>query len=366
MRVYIAEKEAIAHNLQSLIRKAGTVPVWAVLKADGYGLGTEAMGKLCLEAGICHFAVTELREAEALRRLDSRCRILLLRPTGDPEELSRLLELDVIATVSSLENAAALNAIAGQRGTVAEVHVKIDTGMGRYGFLPRETEQITSVYTYHDHLAVSGIYTHFHSAFCSEKATFAQADAFRSVIEMLEAQGIEPGTAHCCNSHAFLRWPELAMGGVRLGSALLGRVRCRSDLQRVGYCEASVEEVRWLEKGQTCGYGAAWRAKRPTRIAVLPVGWYHGFATEYGNDVFRRRDCLRQVFGALKKMVFPRRLYVTVGGKRCPVLGHVGMLHTVCDVTKVTCAVGDRAKLELSPLLMRNMDVAYEQEMKNS
>ena len=359
MRAYIVQEEAIRFNLEQLLKKADTTPIWAVLKGNGYGLGTEPMGKLCLEAGITRFAVTELAEAEILRRLHDQCQILLLRPTDDPAELERLLELNVIATIGTLKQAAALNALAAQKDVVAEVHLKIDTGMGRYGFLPSDMSQILSVYRCHDRLAISGIYTHFHSAFCSDKATYAQTEAFESVLSVLEAEGIEAGTPHCCNSNAFLRCPELAMGGVRLGSALLGRVACRNNLRRVGHCEASVDEVRWLQKGQTCGYGAAWKAKRPTKIAVLPVGWYHGFATEYGNDIFRKRDCLRQMFTALRRMVFQKRLYVSIGGKKCPVLGHVGMLHTVCDVTKVNCQPGDIATLDISPLLARNMDIVY-------
>lgn len=357
MRVYVADKDAIEHNLQTLLRKAGQTPIWAVLKGNGYGLGVRAMGELCLQAGIRRFCVTELAEARALRELDSQCQILLLRPTTEPQELEEILALGVIATVGTLAQAAALNALASQKDVVAEVHVKIDTGMGRYGFLPTDLSGILSVYRCHDRLAVSGIYTHFHSAFCSAKATFAQYETFQAVVEAIEAEGVEPGTAHCCNSHAFLRWPELAMGGVRLGSALLGRVSCRNDLRRVGRCEASVDEVRWLEKGRTCGYGAGWKAKRPTRIAIVPVGWYHGFATEYGNDIFRRRDSLRRMVSACKQFIFPKKLTVTLGGKKCPVLGHVGMLHTVCDVTKVTCQPGDTAVLEISPVLAREMPV---------
>ena len=283
----------------------------------------------------------------------------MLRPTTDPHELYRLLELDVIVTVGSSEDAAALNALARQREVVAEVHVKIDTGMGRYGFLPEEMDKILAVYRYHDNLAVSGIYTHFHSAFCNEKVTFAQADAFKQVIEAIEAAGIEPGTPHCCNSNAFLRWPELKMGGVRIGSALLGRVTARNQLQRVGWCEATVDELRWLPKGHGTGYGAAWKAKRPTQIAVLPVGWYHGFSVEYGYDIFRFRDCLRQLLGALKRMVFKKRLYVSINGKRCPVLGHVGMLHTVCDVTNASCRLGDKAVLEINPTQVRGMEIEF-------
>lgn len=359
MRSYIVEKDAVFHNLEVLLKKADGTPVWAVLKGNGYGLGVAPMAELCTMAGVTRFAVTELSEAETIRRLYPAAQILMLRPTKDREELGRMLDLDVIATIGSSEDAAALSSLALQRDVVADAHVKVDTGMGRYGFLPAETDKILDIYRYHDRVAVSGIYTHFHSAFAKGKTLDAQAELFQTVLNALQEGGVEPGTVHCCNSEAFLRRPDLAMGGVRIGSAILGRVRTKADLRRVGRCEVTVEEFRWLQEGQTTGYGAAWKAKRPTRAAVLPVGWYHGFTVEYGNDIFRFRDCLRQAAGAVKRMIFGKKIYVSINGKKCPVLGHVGMLHTVVDVTKVHAKPGDTAVLEINPLQVRGMEIEF-------
>lgn len=360
MKAYIVEKEAILHNLDVLLKKADKTPIWAVLKGNGYGLGVEPMAELCLLKGIRRFAVTELSEAEVIRRLCRDAHILMLRPVVEEEEMKRLLELDVIATIGSTENAAKLSSMAASMGTVAEVHVKVDTGMGRYGFLPGETEKILDIYRYHDSLAVSGIYTHFHTAFGKSKHTARQAEAFTAVLKAIEGAGIETGDPHCCNSHAFLRFPEWKMEGVRIGSALLGRVRVRAGLRRVGICETTVDEIRWLPAGHTTGYGAAWRAKKPTKIAVIPVGWYHGFTNEFGHDIFRFRDCLRDMVGAAKRMIFGKKIYVSVGGKKCPVLGHVGMLHTVCDVSKVSCSVGDKVTMEINPTQVRGMEISFQ------
>lgn len=359
MRCYIVETDAVRHNLQWLQKKAAGTPIWAVLKGNGYGLGVEPMAKLCWQSGVHRFAVTEPQEARQIRQVCPDAAILMLRPTTNQQELGQLLELDVIATVASVEDAAALNALAAQKDVVAEVHVKIDTGMGRYGFLPQETEKILSVYRYHDHLAVSGIYTHCHSAFGRARETTCQEEAFRQVVEQITAAGIEPGERHLCNSTAFLRFPEMKMEGVRLGSALLGRVSVRSGLRRVGYCETTVEQVRWLPAGHTTGYGGAWRAKKPTQIAILPVGWYHGFTNEFGHDIFRFRDCLRQMVGAAKTMVFKKQIYVSINGKKCKVLGHVGMLHTAVDVTKAAAKPGDKAVVEINPLQVRGMEILF-------
>lgn len=360
MRCYVVSRDAIVYNLDYLQKKAAGTPIWAVLKGNGYGLGVEPMAELCWQAGLRRFAVTELAEARSIRAAYPDARILMLRPTTDPAELSGLLELDVIATVASTEDAAALNSLAAQSGLVAEAHLKLDTGMGRYGFLPQELEKIRSVYLYNDHIAVSGIYSHLHSAFGKPRQSLRQEEAFRQVTDALIAAGIEPGERHLCNSTGFLRFPELKLDGVRIGSALLGRVPVRSGLRRVGICETTVEQVRWLPAGSSTGYGAAWRAKKPTQVAILPVGWYHGFTNEYGHDIFRFRDCLRDALGAVKRMIFKKRITVTVCGKKCSVLGHVGMLHTAVDVTKLKVQPGDKATLDISPLQVRGMEIVFQ------
>ena len=362
MKAYIVDTGDLRKNLQSLIKRADGTPIWAVLKGNGYGLGLIPMAAVCRGAGITRFAVTEVSDVRALREAGfEREEILMLRATCAGDELRELLDLNAIITVSSQDDATVLNGIAAQKGVVANTHIKIDTGMGRYGFLPTEIDKILPVYAYMDSIAVSGIYTHLHSAFCNKKQTLAQAEAFRGVVSAISAAGYETGAAHICNSAGFLRFPELKMDGVRLGSAILGRLSFKGSygLKRIGWCEATVDELRWLPKGHTCGYGAAWKARRPTRIAVLPVGWYNGFGCEMGHDIFRFRDGLRQVLSGLRTMLTHKAIYVTVNGQRCRVLGHIGMLHTVCDVTHIQCGLGDKAVININPLMLKGMDVIF-------
>ena len=362
MRSYVVEREALVSNIRTVKERAGGVPVWAVLKGDGYGLGIVEMARILKEQGILHYCVTEVSEAKALRDAGFvQEPILMLQPTVDRQVLEQLLDLNVICTVSSRDDAVVLNGIAGERGTVAEAHVKIDTGMGRYGFLPKEMDKILSIYQYMDGIAVSGIYTHFSSAFLSEKKTREQFEQFRYVVDQIAGKGFETGEPHCCNSAAFFRWPDMHMGGVRIGSAFLGRMSARGNfgLRRVGYCESQVEEIRWLPKGAATGYAGAWRAKKPTRLAMVPVGWYHGFGVEYGRDSFRFRDCFRGGLSLIKAWLTRKKLWVKIDGQRCPVRGHVGMLHTAVDVGRVDCHAGDTAMLDIGPLMHKGMDVEY-------
>lgn len=360
MKSYIVDTAAIRGNLKNLKKRAGKAVFWAVLKGNGYGLGLVPMAQLCAEEGIDHFAVTEASDVRTLREAGfTGAAILVLRPVCEPAELAELLELGAILTISSQEDATVLSGLAAEKGVTPEAHIKIDTGMGRYGFLPSERDKVLSLYQYMKVINFTGMYTHFHSAFCSKNACEEQILAFQSLVRALREAGCDVGMLHVCNSEGLLRLPEFTMDGVRIGSAILGRVRGKFGLKRVGYCEATVEELRWFPTGHTCGYGAGWKAKKPTRAAVFSVGWYHGFGCEMGNDLFRARDCLRGIWRNLKGLIIKRSITVTVNGKKCKVLGHIGMLHTVVDVSKISCAVGDTAVFDINPIMLKGMDVVF-------
>lgn len=360
MNTYIVSRELLEGNIKQLKKQANGVPIWAVIKADGYGLGALPLAELLEDNGIDRFCVTEVREAELLRENGfHNAQILMLRSVSDRKTLHRLLDLGVILTVGSWETARMIDSLAAERADIAEVHIKIDMGMGRYGFLPEETERVVALYHEMKHLAVGGIYTHFNCAFSDDTLTKQEFAAFQTVIAQLRAAGLETGIVHCCNSSAFLKFPEMHCDGVRLGSAILGRMPFRTKLRPVGYLESEIEELRTLPKGHSTGYGALWTAKRETKAAIVPVGWYHGLRVSCQPDMSRAKDCLRAALSAMKGMICRQRTYVEIGGKRCPVIGAIGMLHCAVDVTGVDCAVGDRAVLQINPLHLNGVKVVF-------
>jgi alanine racemase len=360
MNAYIVSRQDLLGNVHKLKEIAGDKPVYGVIKGNGYGLGLIPMAEALREGGIDRFAVTELSEVRALREHGFETEeILMLRATCLHEELSELLALGATATVGSLACAEAMEQAAKEAGTVFPCHIKIDTGMGRYGFFPEETQEISQVYAL-PHLQPTGIYTHFHSAFCNEQETRQQFSAFQKVCDTLTDQGLKIGLRHCCNSSAFLQYPEMHMDAVRVGSALLGRLAVPNDLTRIGWCESKVEVLRELPKGHSVGYGAAWKAKRPTKIAVCGVGYFHGFGAESGNDIFRFRDCVRGGLSYVKAFLKKKAFYVTVNGKPARVLGHIGMVQTICDVTDIPCQVGDPIRIEINPLLLKGMEIRFQ------
>lgn len=360
MKRYVADTAALTHNIALLTKKAEDTVLWGVIKGNGYGLGLVPMARLLAENGINRFAVTDLDEVEQLRSAGFDQPVLMMECICNRQELRRLLELRSILTVGSAEAAAALNEQAQKLGVVAQAHVKIDTGMGRSGFLPEEQDAIKSLYCEYPFVTFTGIYTHFYDSAASAP-TRTQFDKFMSVVDLLRKDEIDPGMVHCCNSSAFLQHPDMHCDAVRIGSALLGRVTVGdgTGLKPVGYCEAELELIRTIPAGHTVGYGAGWRAKRQTRIAVIGVGYSHGFAVDKGFDLWRFKDCLRGVARYIKAFLRHKALCVSVNGCPCRVLGHVGMINMVIDVTDCYCRTGDLARIDINPLVLKGIPVEF-------
>ena len=362
MKRYVVDRAALAENARRIRQAAAPAEVWAVVKGDGYGLGAVSMARVLWEEGIRRFAVTESAEALALRDAGFEdARILMLRATADPEELRALLAQNVVLTVGSMADAEALNEVAGEMGCVAEAHIKLDTGMGRYGFLPTELDKVVAIHQKMPNLAISGTYTHFSCAYSSEKRTRAQYEAFLSAVAKLRDAGCSVGELHCANSSALLKYPEMKCDSVRVGSAFLGRLSVPDPLglEKIGFCEATVEELRHLPKGWGVGYGAGFITRRVSTVAVLGVGYYHGFSLEKGRDLFRFSDVMLGIASLCKALVTRKKLYVNINRRRCPVLGHVGMLHICVDVTGLDVKLGDTAKIEINPLQCKGLEVVY-------
>ena len=360
MKRYLVDKSALEHNIKLLLDRAKGKTLWGVIKGDGYGLGVVEMARVLAAHGIDHFAVTDLCEVRALRADGFDNPILMMEGTCNEREVNELLDLGAILTIGTPEDAQVVNAQASARSTVAEAHLKIDTGMGRYGFLPSQMETVHSLYSENPSIAFTGIYTHFYNS--SELApTQAQFDKFMAVVNELQAAGIDTGMVHCCNSSAFLKYEHMHCDGARVGSALLGRVTIGggTGLKVVGECQAELEEIRTIPAGHSVGYGAGWVARRETRIAVLSIGYFNGFGVDRGFDLWRLQDCIRGVARYVKAFLKKKALYVTVNGKACRVLGHVGMVNMVIDVTDCDCRVGDMAHVNINPLLIKGVEIVY-------
>ena len=357
LRYLHIDKNALRLNLNEVRARAGGADIVADLSGDGQGIGLLRMARFLQEEGLCSFAVSETADALTLRRSGfNEERILMLRSITDTTQLRELLDCGVVFTLGSYEAGIALNGLAGERRTVAEARLRLDSGLGQYGFLPRETDKMLTLYRSMPGIAITGMYTQF-AATNILSETQQQYDGFMAAAASLQAQGVNPGVLMALDSAALFRGEFGEQNAVLIGSALIGRVpvKAGSGLTRVGLLEAPLEELNWLDKGTKLGPGKGVTLKKPTRVAVLDVGWYNGIGTLRPSD--RVEPALVGLIKARRARKAALNPVFKVNGKKARVLGMVGMCSLVLDVTRCNPNPGDIAVLEVDPRYIRGVPV---------
>ena len=354
MKNLVIDLRVIRNNLRTIKEKADGVSIYADLSANAGGMGLLTVAKFLRDEGIKYYIISDPGDARILRESGfNKEYLMMLRSTADPNEIAELLTHGVICTVGSSEAAIAINGIAESNRFTAQVQIEIDTGLGRSGFKPNEMNKIADIYNYMSSLKVVGTFTTFASSWRNKKLTFAQLDKFNAVLDRMIGAGYEPGVAHVCDSAALFKYKLELMDAVRVDTALSGRIPGKKmfpGLARVGHIEASIEEIVWHQKGHTIGSDRNYVTKAPTRIAILSVGYYHGF----GVDRYIVERSLFEIFRFRR-----RKSYVNINGKKAQILGSVGLMHTMVDVTKIECTVGDVVIMDVDPVNVKGLSVEY-------
>jgi alanine racemase len=290
---------------------AGTRVV-AVVKADGYGHGAAQVAQAAVQAGAWGLAVSTLEEAAEIKGLVEPERILVMGGLA-PREIPTAARTGFAVGCSSPEVAQGL---AEAATAPLPVHLKVDTGMGRFGCPPEKALELARFIAGAANLQLAGTWTHFHSAEADERATRGQFELFQRTVASL---GVDPGLRHACNSAAALRYPEMTLDAVRAGIALYG---CEApEMRPVLALRALITHVKEVGPGATVGYGATWRAQRQSRIASVSIG--------YADGVFRARS---------------NHGWALVKGRRAPLVGTVSMDTVTLDVSDIEgVAAGDGA-----------------------
>ncbi len=362
MNRFIVERSVLENNIRILLNEITSCKIRGVVKGNGYGLGMLPFADTLHEQGVSSFAVTMAEDAAELANHGLGQDVLMLRSTDDPGELDTLIRAGTILTVGSGRTWSAVKESCEKNSQKASVHIYFDCGMCREGFDLGQTDLVTRLLEENGPISVCGIYTHFPRAGGPVEHTESRFERFMRTVETLKETGWK-GEVHCANSITAMRFPEMRLDSVRVGSAFLGRVGYdgASDrgLRPVGFLECTISDIRTVRKGDSIGYGGIWTAGRDSRIAVLDAGYFEGINTEIGREMFTVPDHLRAALSPIKRMIRGGGLYATVNGKRVPVVGRVAMQQTMLDVTDIACSVHDLAVLPCNPLLVRNVKVEY-------
>ena len=320
---------AIRSNVQEVRSEVGPRPkILVAVKANAYGHGLEKVAQAVLQAGASVLGVAFLEEGIELRRLGIGAPILILG-SELPERAEEIVRWGLTATVCTHELAVALSTAAIGQHRKVQVHLKVDTGMGRIGLKTGEIQNFLEETSELDGLALEGIYTHFPVADAScERYTLGQIRRFTEVVRQLRARGIRIPIAHTANSAAIIRYPDAHMDMVRPGVMIYGLEPFRGagyliQLKPALTLKSHVCFLKTVRAKTAIGYGRTFIAKKQSRIATIPVGYGDGYRRSLSN-----------------------RGQVLIRGKRARIVGNICMDQMMVDVTQIEgVRVGDEVIL---------------------
>ncbi len=318
-RVHI-DLDALRNNFRALRdRLAPGVEIMAMVKADAYGHGLIPCAQALWSAGARAFGVADVAEGMALRRAGVGGRILVLLGVRETE-LAEVVTGNLTPVIFDLDMARLLAEQARKSGVTISVHLKVDTGMGRLGIMPEEVALFVETLRTMKGLELAGFFSHFPVADGPDSSlTHLQGLEFSRILQQCGRDQSKPSLVHIANSAAMLRYPDTHFDMVRPGISLYGCCPSGRNLFIDPGCLAPVMsfktqvlQVKDLPAGHGISYGHTAVTRRPTRLAVLPVGYHDGYSRKLSN-----------------------RGKVLIHGQSAPVLGRVCMNACMVDVTDV-------------------------------
>lgn len=323
-RTYLEiDVNALRHNIEIVRTKVGgDVKILCLVKANAYGHGAVAVAKYC-EDFIDYLGVATVDEGIELRKSGARLPILVVGNVAK-SRFADAVGFDLELTAHCLDVAKSLDAYCKSNNKIAKVHIAVDTGMGRIGFLPDEVDGAVEVCRL-SNICVKGVFTHFAKADEYDKSyTYMQKNLFDKFVDSLKVAGVDVGLRHVANSASILEMPSDGYDMVRTGIMTYGLfpsadVDTTVDLRPVMSMHTHVIHIKKLPKGSSVSYGGDFVTIKDTVVATIAVGYGDGY---------------------------PRALsgkgYTLVRGKRAPIIGRICMDQTMIDVTDIQdVKVGD-------------------------
>ena len=310
----------LKRNFEIIRRAAPTgLQLAAVVKDEGYGHGALAVARTALACGTSFLALSTLEEAMALRERGIRSRMLLLGDRHEAE-LPWCISHDLTCCVSEPNAVVQLGRLSARANKRVPVHLKLNTGMNRYGVRWNEAGPLAELVCSTPSLLLEGALTHFAQSDEADK-TFAllQLARFNEAVADLEGRGVRIPLRHVCNSGGFLDLPQAHLEMVRLGILPLGiypSAVCRrlAGIEPVMTVKARIAGIQLLQPGDSVGYGMRYTAPTPRRIAILPLGYGDGFPRVRNQG------------------------YALIHGRRAPLVGGVAMDALMVDITEIPAA----------------------------
>ena len=320
----------IAYNMKNIRAKTKSKEIFAVVKADAYGHGAVDVAPVLLENGATRLSVAVLSEGVELRKSGIKCPINILGVT--PETLfDYIIDYDLEPVVFNYDYALKLSKAAKSKNKTVKIHIKVDTGMGRIGFLPTEESVAEAVkISKIPNLEIQGLFSHFSTADEKNKEySKYQFEKYNWFLNKLVGNGVKIEIRDLANSAAIMELPDTHFDGTRPGIILYGYYpstdvnKKELDIKPVMTLKADILHIKTMEPGQYIGYGRKFKTERKSIIATLGVGYADGYT--------------RMLSGKAK---------VIINGQFAPVVGSICMDQCMIDVTDIEgVKIGDEVIL---------------------
>ena len=344
-------KSALEHNLQFLKSFIGDgVKISSVVKGNAYGHGLEVFVPLAENCGINHFSVFSADEALRVYNSINENSTVMIMGLINNEQLEWAIENNIEFYVFEPDRLVKALEAAKRIGKIAKIHIEVETGMNRTGFAMNQLPAVFQLLKNNSsHLCFKGLCTHFAGAesIANYYRINKQQHVFQKVIKKVNAAGLNPEQKHTACSAAALRYPKFQMDMVRLGIIQYGffpnkeilieyltkKKENKNPLQRIISWKSRVMDVKKVKTGEFVGYGTSYLANSDLKIAIIPVGYAHGFSRNLSNQGI-----------------------VLINGQRVCVVGTVNMNMITVDVTQIDSVekgdeavlIGEQGDLEIS------------------
>lgn len=317
----VVSLDAIAHNFEEMKKNiADGTKIVAVIKADGYGHGAEAIARL-IEGYeyIWGFAAATAEEAIQLKNAGVKKPVLILGLVFE-EYFQELIQKEVRMTVCDYDMAKALSEEAVRQGRQVHIHIGLDTGMSRIGFAdkPESVEEIKRIAAL-SNIEIEGMFTHFARADETDKSPAEdQLKRYLAFVELLEKAGVQIPLKHCSNSAGIIRMPEANLNMVRAGITIYGiypSAEVERDIVKLlpaMELKSHVSFVKDLPAGTAISYGGTFASETDLRVATIPVGYADGYPRTLSN-----------------------KGWVLIHGQKAPIIGRICMDQFMVDVTHI-------------------------------
>ncbi|MCK5201683.1 MAG: alanine racemase, partial [Spirochaetales bacterium] len=271
------------HNIQLVRNQVGREKlVCASIKADAYGHGANELCSVAIEEGVSYFAIATVGEGVSLRKNNLTIQIILFTLTT-PEEFSEIVSNGIQPFAADRAYIKGLNKEAKNQGRILDIHLHIDSGMGRIGCKPEDAVELAKLIESLDSVNLKGVSTHFACADePSKPMTNDQISNFKGAVDQIKSAGINPGIVHASNSAAIVDFSESWLDMVRPGIILYGyypghEQKRTLPVKPVMEFRTEVVFIKKVAAGQPLSYGATYVTDRETYIAALPVGYGDGY-----------------------------------------------------------------------------------------